>query len=145
MRGGLMISRMHTPCAAVPARGVCGLLSSNLIHRPLRLHELVAIDSVAGLLVPNTVANQIGELLIAPAGAKDCAGVPLHHREQAVADFTFRGETKPVAVLAEGLRDGIDKPNHSAVGIGKITRRLAGVGTMRRGQRANGGFDLLPN
>src|SRR5258706_8380907 len=123
----VMISRLHASCAAMPAHGVCGLLSSNLIHRPFGLDELLAVDAVAGLFVPDAVADEIGELSVAAAAAKHGAGVPFDGREQTVADLPFRGETEAIAVFAERLRDGVDETDHAAVGIGEVARRLARI------------------
>src|SRR5439155_23476180 len=76
-------------------RDRCGKpsLAPDLIHRPLGLDKLVAIDAVAGLFVPDAVADQICQVLIAAAAAKHGAGVPFDGREQTVADLPFRGET----------------------------------------------------
>ena len=68
-------------------------LSANLIHGPLGLHEVSRVDAVAWLFGADAVPDELGNLFIFAAAAEEGAGIPLDGREQAVADFSFGGDS----------------------------------------------------
>src|SRR5688572_10166550 len=78
-----------------------GLNSSpNLIHRPLRPHEVGRVDAVAGLFGADAVADQLGQFVIGAVAAEQRPRIPLDGGEQAVANLPFGRQTKAVAILA---------------------------------------------
>src|SRR5690606_33039734 len=85
--------------------------AADLVHRPFRAHEVVAADPVRRRLLPDAVADELRELVVARAASQELPSVPFGGREKTVSHLPLGRETEPVAGVAKRLRHGIDQPN----------------------------------
>ena len=98
-------------------------LAADLAHRPARSHEARLVDPVLQLLVPDSEADQGGELVVGRAVAERGFQVPLAAREQARAQLAVGGEPDPVAARAERFRHRVHEADLArAVGEAEAAR-----------------------
>src|SRR4029450_9996568 len=100
------------------------------------------VYAVTWLFGLDAVADELRQLFVSAAAAQDCAGIPFDGREEAIPHLAFGGDAKAVAVLAERLRDRVDKANRpAAIGEAEVGRRLAGVRSLGRLESSDRFFD----
>src|SRR4030081_1189021 len=107
---------------------VCDGLAADLAHGLAGPDEIGLTDLVAFFLTPDSSRDEVADLDIRRATAKQRLDVVLLDREQAGAQMPLGGQPDPVTDFAKGVADGGDDTDPALAAVAKFeTRRGRGL------------------